>query len=472
MARAGDGMNERSPDMFQRRVLGALTALALAFAMASPAAAQGVIRDAEIEETMLIYAEPALRAAGLDPDDVSMYLIGDPTLNAFVSGGQNIFVHTGLILAAENPNQLIGVLAHETGHIAGGHLARSREAISQAMGPALIAIGLGVLAMAAGEPRAGAALIAGSQQIAMADFVRHTQVQESAADQAATTYLEATGQSGQGLIDFFNGHFRRYEFAVRRLPPYLLTHPFSSDRVEALRQRVAAGEHLGASDSAENLERFRFMQAKLVGFLQTQGQTLARYPSSDRSAPARYARAVAYYRVSDLARARAELESLIGESPDNPYYQELMGQILFENGRAAESVAYHRRSVELTDNEPLLLFNLARALIAADGPGNVDAAIALLTQVVEIEPLNSFAWSELAMARDLKGEDGLAELASAESHFTRGSFGAALNFAERAQGKLARNTPSFQRATDIATFAAAEMRDRAGQQGGQGGRRG
>ncbi len=443
--------------------IGAVAACAL-FA-APPAAAQGVIRDAEIEQTLRDYSTPLWRAAGLNPDDVSMYIIGSNEVNAFVSGGQNIFVHTGLILAARTPNELKGVLAHETGHIAGGHLARSAEAQQQAMGPALISIGLGVLAIAAGAPQAGAALISGSQAFAMGNFVRHTQVQESASDQAALDYLESTGQSGRGLIDFFNNNFRRYEFAMRRAPPYILTHPFSSDRVEALRVGAERAEHYSAVDSPEDMARFRTMQAKLIGFLQTQGQTLARYPVSDQSADARYARAIAYYRTAQMDLARTELNSLMAEQPNNPYYQELMGQMLYESGRIAESVPYHRRSVELTHDQPLLMLNLARAL--ADDRSTIDEAITLLNGVVRIEPLNSLAWSELAEARDAKGETAMAELASAEANYTRGNFPAALSFAERARRTLPRNTPSFQRATDIATFSSHEVRDMMEQNGGR-----
>lgn len=439
----------------------ACAALLLSVFSAATASAQSLIRDAEIEDTLRLYTEPLLRAAGLDPNDVRLYLVNADSINAFVSGGQNIFVHSGLILAADNPNEMIGVLAHETGHIAGGHLARSREAANRSMGPALISIGLGVIAIAAGAPDAGAMLIAGSQQFAMSNFVRHTQVQESAADQAAAQYLEATGQSGQGLVDFFNENMRPYEFQMRRAPPYLLTHPYSSDRVEALRQVVDRGSHHNAVDSEENLRRFAFMQAKLIGFLRTQGQTLARYPLSDTSQPARYARAVAYYRTSDLAGARRELDVLIAEDPRNPYFQELMGQILFENGRAADSVAYHRRSLELAPNEPLLQINLARALTAAGGRDGAAEAVQLLQLAIDREPNNGFAWREMAQARNQLGDEALAELASAEQTFAIGDYSSALNFAERARRSLPRNTPSFQRANDIVTFASNEIRERA-----------
>jgi predicted Zn-dependent protease len=445
-----------------RRLTGSVAALGALAVLAAPgaASAQSLIRDAEIEDTLRVYTEPLLDAAGVRREDVHIYIVNDQSLNAFVAGGQNIFVHTGLIMAADEPNELIGVLAHETGHIAGGHLARSREAMNQALGPALISIGLGVLAIAAGAPDAGAALIAGSQQFAMSNFVRHTQVQESAADQAAASYLEATGQSGRGLISFFNENIRPYEFLIRRMPPYMMTHPYSSDRVESLRQRVEAGSHYNATDSEEYLRRFRFMQAKLVGFIQSQGQTLARYPTSDTSQPARYARAVAYYRVSDLARSRQELESLMAEDPQNPYFQELMGQILFENGRSEESIAYHRRSLELSPGQPLLQINLARALTAAHGRQGADEAVRLLQAAIDTEPDNAFAWRELAVARDLRGERALAELASAEQNFAIGNYGAALSFAERARRDLPRNTPSYQRASDIVNFAGNEVRER------------
>ena len=453
-----------------RSALGACAAL-LALALTSaPAAAQGLIRDAEIEDTLRVYTTPLLEAAGLNPDDVSLYIVGDNSLNAFVAGGQNIFVHTGLILAADNPNELIGVLAHETGHIAGGHLARQREAVNKSMRTALISIGLGLLAIASGAPDAGAVLMASSQNFAMGNMVRHTQVQESAADQAALDYLTRTGQSPRGLIDFFNENVRPYEFMVRRIPPYLMTHPFTSDRVEALRQRVQGSPLYDVQDSPDFVRRFEFMQAKLVGFIQSQGETLARYPLSDTSQPARYARAVAYYRVSDLPRARQEMNALMSEDPNNPYFQELMGQILFENGRAEEALPYNRRALELAPGEPLLQVALARAMIAAEGRAGADAAIPLLQAAIDAESDNAYAWRELAAARELRGERSLAELASAELNFSVGNYPAAMSFAERARRSLPRNTPSFQRATDIVTFASAEIRERQPQQ--QGRRRG
>jgi predicted Zn-dependent protease len=397
---------------------------------------------------------------------VHIYIVNDDSVNAFVAGGQNIFVHTGLVLAADNPNEVIGVLAHETGHIAGGHLARSREAINRSLGTALISIGLGVLAIAAGAPDAGAALISGSQAFAMGTFVRHTQVQESAADQAALGYLEQSGQSGQGLLDFFNENMRPYEFMVRRAPPYMMTHPYSSDRVEALRQGIEQSSNVGATDSADNVRRFEMMQAKLIGFIRNQGQTLARYPTTDTSAAARYARTIAYYRVNSLPDAQRELSSLIAEEPRNAYYQELMGQILFDSGRAADSIPYHRRSLELAPGQPLFQINLARALTAANGRRGADEAVPLLQAALAREPDNAFAWRELAQARNLQGDEPQAELASAELNFAIGNYPAALSFAERARRNLPRNTPSYQRAVDLISFSTDQVREMQRQGGG------
>ena len=448
-----------------RSAMSAIAGLAAFAVMAQPAAAQSLIRDAEIEDTLRVYTNPLLDAAGLARDDVDIYIVNEDSVNAFVVGGQNIFVHTGLIMRAKTPNEIIGVLAHETGHISGGHLTRSREAMGQAMGPMLISIGLGVLAIAAGAPDAGAALIAGSQQFAMANFVQFTRAQESAADQAGAQFLESSNQSGRGLISFFNDQIRPYEFQVRRAPPWMVTHPYTSDRVEALRQRVSNAEHYDAVDSPENIRRFEFMQAKLIGFIRSEGQTLNRYPLRDQSQPARYARAIAYYRSSKLAEARAELDSLIAEDPDNPYFQELMGQILFENGRAEESIPYHRRSLEFAPGQPLLQVNLARALIAQDGREGAEEAIRLLTEVTTKEPNNGFAWREMAAARYERGEESLAQLASAEQSFSVGDYALALSFAERARRQLPRNTIAYQRANDIVNFAGNEVRERQQREG-------
>lgn len=438
-------------------------AVAAMLASVSPAAAQGFIRDAEMEALLRDYGDPLFTAAGLSPEDVQIYIINDPTPNAFVAAGQRMFIHTGLIVAADTPNELIGVMAHETGHMAGGHLARSREAMEVSMRPAFISIGLGILAIAAGAPDAGAALISGAGAFAQGNFVRHTQVQESAADQAAVRYLEETGQSGEGLIEFFNREFRPSEFLVRRAPAYVITHPFTSDRVESLRVAVEASPHVTAHDNPESIARFNLMKAKLIGFLEPPGRVLAAYPESDRSQPGRYARAVSAYREARLDRAIALTQSLIDESPDNAFFNELMGQILFENGRAADSLPFNQRALALAPNTPLLQIAVARSLVGARGRDGAPEAIRLLQSAVAIEPDNAFAWREMASAHDSLGQDGLARLASAEQAYALGDLGQARNFAERARQNLTEGTPSWRRAGDIIATARVQLHDDEGQ---------
>ncbi|MET0546826.1 MAG: M48 family metalloprotease [Caulobacterales bacterium] len=429
--------------------------LAVVVVMLAPqrAAAQTILRDAEIEKELRTWSNPIFTAAGLDPSHIEIILVQDPTLNAFVADGQKLHLHSGLILAADNPNQLIGVIAHETGHIAGGHLARSDEAISAAMRPAYVSIGLGILAMAAGAPDAGAALIAGSQQFAMASYLGFSRTQESSADQAAFTYLTATHQSGEGLESFFDKFRVQEVLSDSRRDPFFRSHPLSSERIEALRMKVDASPYKTATDSAESIHALKMMQAKLRGFIDPPQQTFWKYPDTDQSEPARYARAIAAYRIPDLRRAVKETEALIADEPNNPYFEELLGQIYFENGKIQEAVDHHRKSLLLSPNQPLLQVNLARALNALETPESTKEAINLLQAAIAGDADNGFAWRELAIAYERSGDLPMAQLATAESAYTIGDYVRAHEFAQRAQKKLPPASHAWRRAGDIILIA-------------------
>lgn len=445
------------------RLLGAGLVAAMAL-HAQAARAQGIslIRDAEIEQALRDYTDPLLLAANLDPADVKLYLVQDSSLNAFVSQGQNIFIHTGLIVATERPAQLKGVIAHEIGHIAGGHLARSREALGQAYVPVLASIALGVLAIAAGAPDAGIALISGAQQFGLASLARFTQVQESAADQAGANFLEASGQSSAGLIEFFS-EFRYLEVvSEQRAPAYFKTHPLSSDRIEALRTKLAASPYRDARESPEELLRFKLLKAKLEGYLEPPARVFGRYPKTDDSLHAHYARAVAAYRIPDIGVASRELRYLMERQPSNPYYPELMGQLLFEHQRAEEALFFNRRAVALLPNNALLNIALARALVAAGDKVQIDEAVVLLNRAIALESDNAYAWSELATIHDSRGEGGLARLATAEAYYAIGGYQQAFGFAERAKRELTEGSVSWRRASDISQLAQLEVRQRQG----------
>ena len=445
-----------------RALIAALSAAALFFALPATAAAQTLIRDTEIEQMLREYTNPLLVAAGLDPNDVGLYIIGDQEINAFVTGGQNIFVNTGTIMESETPLQIKGVLAHEAGHISGAHLARMSEAAQGAMVPMFVSIGLGLLAAMAGEGGAASALIASGPQFGALNFYTHTRAQESAADQAALQYMTATGQSGEGLVEFFE-RFRYQEvFTPARRYRYFLTHPLSSERIAALRAGVDRSPYHDAAVPPEDQAQLERIQAKIFGFMARPGQVFARYPESDTSLPARYARAVAYYQDARLDRARAEIESLIAEEPENPFFYELYGQMLFESGHADEAISYHQRSVDLLPTAPLLRVNLAMAMVAVEDPQYLEAARDHLRVALDIEADNAFAWYNLSLIHERMGNTALAQLAIAEQAYATGNRMRAFQFATRAMQDLEpETTPRFRAAELIAVAQPSEeeMRD-------------
>lgn len=428
------------------RMLGALV---LAMLVAGTAQAQSLIRDTEIEHTLREWTDPILEVAGLRPQDVDLYIINDPSLNAFVAGGQNIHLHTGLLIAAETPGQIKGVIGHETCHIACGHTVTRSQAASVSSRPALISIGLGVLAIAAGAGDAGAALIASSQQFAALNFFRHTRAEEAAADQAAVAYLEALGQSPAGLVEFFENYRYQEVLSEARRYPYFRAHPMASDRIRTTRQLAEETGLMDVPPAPEVQRQFEMMQAKLIGFLETPAQVYRKYPRDDDSQPARYARAIAAMQAADIAVALKEIDELIEIDPENPYYHELKGQILFESGRVAESVAPHRRANELMPGQALLLINLGRSLIARGEAGDVEAGEEALRDALIAEPDNAFAWHQLAIALEKRGERAEAQLATAESAYHIGDLARANSFAGRARDDLNAGTPLYRRASDI-----------------------
>ena len=422
-----------------------LTPLAQAFAQQR---GPTLLRDTEIEEILHREADPIFAAAGLNPKDVRILLVGDNSLNAFATQGQQMGLNTGLILEAGTPNELKGVIAHETGHIAGGHPIRSGELTRAGLKPMLLTMGLGLLAMVAGAPDAGALMIASSGQMGMLGALGYSREQEGRADQAAVGYLEKTSQSGKGLVEFFDKFRYQEVFAEARRYPYFRSHPLSSERIEMLRTRVAAQPHFGASDTPEEIAEFQIMKAKIDGFVNP-AASLVRYKETDTSYPARYARAIAYFQSKEPDRALKLLDGLLAEQPNNPYLWELKGQILFEYGRIAEAEAPQRRSVELKPDATLLRVNLGQTLVNLDDPKKRDEGIAELKRVTVLEPDNPEAWRLLAVAYDRRGDEGLARLATAEQYYSYGALNESRTFAIRARQLLDRRSTDWVRATDI-----------------------
>jgi predicted Zn-dependent protease len=429
-------------------------ALAFALAAAAPALAQddpsiSIVRDTEIEAILHQEADPIFVAAGLDPTKMQIHIVGDKEIQAFSTAGLNLYLNTGLILQTKTPDELEGVIAHETGHIAGGHVARSGQATKAALGPMLASIGLGILAAAAGSPAGAAALVFSSGYFGEIGVLGYSREQESRADEAAVTYLEKAGLSGRGLVNFFDNFRYQEVFDDERKFPYFRDHPLSDDRIEALRARVEQEPHAGAVDSPAAIAAHQLMKAKLEAFIDGPYQTAIDYPDTDQSFPARYARAIALYKQNETDQAVKAIDALIAEQPGDPYLWELKGQVLFEAGRTKEAAPAHRRSVELKPDAPLLHINLGQALLALNDPSVVNEAIAQIKLAMGVEPDNPIGWWLLAQGYDRQGFDGMARLATAEQNFYLGQAADARVFALRARILLKKESPEWRRATDI-----------------------
>jgi predicted Zn-dependent protease len=436
--------------------------LALSVAAAPVVAlAQGsgisLIRDTEIEATLRKSSEPIFEAAGVESKSIEILLIGSKDLNAFAGPG-TMGVFTGLILESETPNQLQGVIAHEVAHLAGGHSARSGEMSRAGMTPFLLTMGLGVLAAIAGSGEAAAGLIGSANYFGTLGAMGYSREQESRADQAGASILERAGMSGRGLVEFFDNFRYQEVFQEARRYAYFRSHPLSSNRIEALRARVEKQSHYDAVDSPEAIAEHAIMKAKLEGFLNPQ-KAMVTYSETDKSYPARYARAIAYYQMKEPDKALKAIEALLAEQPENAYLWELKGQILFEYGRAVEAEAPQRRSVELMPDAPLLRVNLGQTLIALNDKAKTEEGIAELRKALTQEDDNAVAWRLLAGAYDNLGQDGRARLATAEYNFAVGDAQQARVFAMRARELLQKDTPEWRRATDIVLTSEPSKED-------------
>lgn len=439
-----------------RLALVAIAATGLA-ATASPAAAQSLIRDTEIEEILLRDADPILRAAGVDPKNVEILLVGSKELNAF-AGPRVMGFNTGLILESDDPNELQGVIAHEVGHLAAGHSARSGDMQAAGMKPFLLTMGLGVLAAIAGAPEAAAGLAGSASYFGTLGAMGYSREQESRADQAGATLLDKAGLSGRGLAEFFDNFRYQEVFDEARRYAYFRSHPISSDRIESLRRKVETQPNFAKKDSPEAMAEHAVMKAKLDGFLNPQ-VAITKYDEKATDYPSRYARAIAYYQLKEPDRALKLIDVMLQDQPANPYLWELKGQILFEFGRTEEAEAPQRKSVELKPDAPLLRVNLGQTLIALDDKAKVREGIGELKRALTQEEDNAVAWRILAEAYDKLNEDGLARLATAEYNFNIGDKRQARVFAMRAREMLNRGTPEWRRATDIVLVAEPTRED-------------
>lgn len=459
------------------RLAGVLAALSL---LTSPVMAQRIsfIRDAEVENIIRAYATPVFTVAGLNAADIGVHIINDPSLNAFVANGLNLYINTGTLLHADTPLQVIGVIAHETGHIAGGHLARIRDGMQGAMEQSIVAMVLGAAIMAAGghAANAGAGVMSAGQQIGLRSALQYSREMESQADQAGCNFLERAGLSARGLMEFLEKVEGQELLDPSQQDPYVRTHPITTDRVDFVRNFVAHQAHGNAKTPPQFWDMHRRMHAKLMGYLEptralqiykpgrlvcVSPETIGN-PSDAKKISAckdedvqslemagSYARAIAYARQPDYARGLTEIDSLLQKRPNDAYFLEEKAQMLFDSGKVADSVPLYARAADILPNEPLIRVELAQAQLGTERKDLLPGAIENLTRAKERDPQNGDAWRLLAVAYGRDGQLGMAALAQAELESLRGQHAAARAFAERAQKALKPGTAAWLRADDI-----------------------
>ncbi|WP_313434452.1 M48 family metalloprotease [Novosphingobium sp.] len=436
-----------------------LSLLALLGWSVAPASAQSILRDAETEALLKDMARPLITAAGLNPNHVDIVLINDPSVNAFVAGGQAVYVHSGLINQADTAAEVQGVIAHELGHVTGGHAVLNQGA-KPASNISILSLLLGAAAAAAGAGEAAMGVIMAGQQAAMGKYLAYSRSQEASADAAGAQYLSTAGISGRGSVEFFkklqNLEFR-YGYRPQSGDEFYSTHPLTGDRIQTLQDVYEKDPAWTKPDDAAIQQRFVRMKAKLFGYLAEPRDVFRIYPETDNSVPAHYARAYAYHRQSQLDRARAETDALLMVDAADPYFLELKGQILLEAGQPGEALVPLRKATELTGYQPLIATLFGHALIATEDTAHFKEAQTVLKNAVARDRENPFAWYQLGTIYAANGDMPRARLASAEQQSLTGQMDAALMSAQAAEAGLPSGSPDWLRAQDIEMQARAEL---------------
>ncbi len=452
---------------FGKRVLLLVSVLILSFSLVIQpkkvvAEQIPIVRDAETERLLKDYARPILKVAGLRDDSVQPILINDKTYNAFVADSKRIFINLGVIMEAETPNEVIGVLAHEIGHIAGNHLVRLRQVASKAQLMAVVGVLLGVGALAAGAAsnsvdtaKGGVAILGGGANVAQRSILAYKRSEELSADRAAVTYLNKTKQSSKGLLKVFEGLERT---AIgSSVDPYVLSHPVPKERISQLESIAKKSKYFDTKDSKILQYRHDLVRAKLIGFTTKPSNVTNWYPNSDKSVAANYARAVAKMRSGDINGAIKTIDALINRQPKNPYFWELKGQALIEAGRAKQSVAPFKKAMTLAPNEGQLQIWYGYALVASEDNKNLEEAVRNLTQGLGKDSNSPLGYRQLAIAKGRLGLIAEADLATAQGHMAAGNYGVAKQYAHRARSKFEENSREWVLADDIVTYEPEEI---------------
>jgi predicted Zn-dependent protease len=442
-----------------------MAAVLLAMATVQPALAQqdqgdagpSVLRDTETELLFKDMSRPLIVAGGLDPNSVNVVLLNDPEINAFVATGQTVYLQSGLIQAADNVNQVQGVVAHELGHVIAGDAIRSGQGEKQATAISILSLVLGAVALAAGAGDAGMGIMQAGQRAALGEMLAFTRGQEATADATGSRLLSKAGISGKGMLDFFNKlQHEEYRLAIYAKDSFDQTHPLSSERIQALQQKLKSDPAWGKPVDTALEARFQRVKAKLLGFVNPK-QAVLRYPESDQSVPAHYARAYAYHLGGYPDKAIAEADALLATSPHDPFFLELKGQVLLEGGKPKEAIPILREATQRSNEAPLIAAMLGHALVATEDPKNFAEAKQILKVAVNRDNQDPFAWYQLGIIYDREGDLARASLATAERSNLEDNPKMALASAQMAMKGIPPGTPDWLRAQDIAMVSKAEL---------------
>lgn len=423
-----------------------------------------VLSDTEIGGTLNAYARPLLQAGGLQPGSVVLNMIVDDSMNAFATQGNNIYFHTGLLLRAKNANEVIGVMAHEIGHIAGGHVVMVASDLAGPTAITLLAALLGLAAgVASGNPEVGMALLMGGQRAAIGEYLSFSRGQESRADQFALKTLNETQQSARGLHDFFERLSGEERLITSNQDPYIRTHPLNRDRMATIEAAMQSSPFTDQPLDPELERQHRRMLAKLFAFLKPQITTLQRYPESDQRIEARYARAIAYYRRGQFDRALPLVDGLLTDAPQDPFFWQIKGDMQLSRSHVEEAIEAYREAIKYLPNAPEILTALAHASVESGKPEYAAEAQAALKRALAIDPENPGAWDMLARSYAQIDNPGMSAYAAAERAILLGQFGDVARYSNQAEKLLAKDTPTWYRLQDIKVLAQnylREMRDK------------
>lgn len=407
-----------------------------------------LINDTEIEKEITNIIMPIAKAADIPENRLKIYIVRDDSFNAFVRGGEDIFVYTGLLKQIKNPNALRAVVAHELGHTIGGHMVQISQRMHDEIVRALIIQTLGVgLMVAGGNPSAGAGVMAGATGIAQQSLLSFSRDEERMADDMAIDLMIRANQNPNGLIEVFeqmrdiSGEFES------RINPNRINHPLTSERMNNAKLKISKLKKIPTQQKsaiAQENKNYEILRAKLIGYLDTDKNVIIKYPYTDKSDAAIYARAIANMQSGNLDTAKTGTQTLIARNPNNPYYYELLGDIEYQYGAYDDSVASYEKSLKLTKNAPQIETALALVLSERNKLGDKERAKELCKRVILTEPSPLSYW---ILARVTDG--GESDWAMAEYYNMNGDKKNAKKYAKSAQKKSKKDSPEYIKSEDI-----------------------